>query len=1260
MSSTIGLPLCKPARLSQKKLNPLFIIFSLLLSSNTFASNGVDNLGRADYDLDNDGLIEINDLADLNEIRNNLDGKTLYTSNIGCPNAEDGSANGGCIGFELAHSLNFDTNANGQMDSGDAYWNEDANGVSEGWLPLGNNSVPFSATFNGNGYTINNLVINRPTTNHVGLFGSIKNATIENVSIAGLYSSIVGGEYVGTLIGSASEGSQIRNILIAAKVSGDSRVGGLVGSVSAFTTYIHINNSVISGSVVGNAYVGGVVGFAYFLDTQSIYSINGVLSTALVEGDRDRDRSVGGLIGYNDNLTVIDSYWAQDSSQQLSSAGQSEVNSYVGLSLETLQCAIAADSDFSAGCVSSDGSAENLTATMVLYRDWDAEIWDFGSSEQLPGLKFNGQVLRDSDGDGVVDTEDALPNHRAAWQDIDGDGHPDVWSLNCNNACIAGSGLILDQFPDHAWAYLDADFDGLVDGINNCSSDCEFDGLTKDGALGDFDNDGILDSDDNDSNNDGIENVDADQDGLIEIASLDELNAMRFQLEGVGLQLTADTELDVSGCPFVIHQGTYQQRCFGYELTQNLDFDSNQNGQSDSEDAYWNEGSDGISAGWLPVGNHSGPFAATFNGNGYTINNLVINRPETTLIGLFGYIQEAVVENVALAGSHSSITGNDYVGALIGYASGGNQIRNILVAAKVSGNLRIGGLVGSIDISGARSKMQIDNAVISGSISGSVAVGGLAGFLGASSDSDVFSVSAVLNTAFVEGALYVGGLVGRNNTDILVTNSYWAQDSSQQTNSGGQSEANSYVGLNLETLQCAVAANSDFSAGCVSDDGSAEGLNAAVVLYSGWDADVWDFGTHEQLPGLKFNEQVLRDSDGDGVFDEADSFISNPAASIDSDQDGQPDMWNAGCFSACQAASGLILDSLLNDTDNDGATNDVDSDFEHDNGKPILLTVAPTIHTPVNTADGSSFTASAESVSEQFSALSAIDAVDSALSFKAYLNSIELVADDDGQITLASGLQVINWVAVDQAGNESEPLEQHIYVYPQVRFKAANSIIGEGSNAEIIIELSGDSPVYPVPIEVLVDAAASSIDQADVDVGDGPIYTFTIEVGDDAESFNRQVSLWVPILEDNQSENDELLVIELNAVTGVSEDYDTFFIDEGNKTHRLTVTEQNLAPTVQLLIEQGGTEVSHVIQNGGDVSITVIINDGNGRDEHSLMWDLDALGLNAPQGRVLQFSPEDLAAGDYTIAVSVTDNGINPLSGNATADLLLVAPVIGD
>ena len=54
------------------------LLCSTILSFNAFAAGD-----RVDYDLDDDGLIEINSLADLDEIRNNLDGTSLYGESTG-------------------------------------------------------------------------------------------------------------------------------------------------------------------------------------------------------------------------------------------------------------------------------------------------------------------------------------------------------------------------------------------------------------------------------------------------------------------------------------------------------------------------------------------------------------------------------------------------------------------------------------------------------------------------------------------------------------------------------------------------------------------------------------------------------------------------------------------------------------------------------------------------------------------------------------------------------------------------------------------------------------------------------------------------------------------------------------------------------------------------------------------------------------------------------------------------------------------------
>ncbi len=56
----------------------------------------------------------------------------------------------------------------------------------------------------------------------------------------------------------------------------------------------------------------------------------------------------------------------------------------------------------------------------------------------------------------------------------------------------------------------------------------------------------------------------------------------------------------------------------------------------------------------------------------------------------------------------------------------------------------------------------------------------------------------------------------------------------------------------------------------------------------------------------------LQDGDEDGVANGADAFPTDPAASVDSDGDGAPDMWNPGA-TASDSTLGLELDAFPND-----------------------------------------------------------------------------------------------------------------------------------------------------------------------------------------------------------------------------------------------------------------------------------------------------------------------------------------------------------
>jgi len=73
-----------------------------------------------------------------------------------------------------------------------AGWNEGA-----GFVPIGNSSNPFTGTFDGRGHKITGLYINRPSTDYVGLFGTIasgseiKDVGLEDVDIKAMSVSAV-------------------------------------------------------------------------------------------------------------------------------------------------------------------------------------------------------------------------------------------------------------------------------------------------------------------------------------------------------------------------------------------------------------------------------------------------------------------------------------------------------------------------------------------------------------------------------------------------------------------------------------------------------------------------------------------------------------------------------------------------------------------------------------------------------------------------------------------------------------------------------------------------------------------------------------------------------------------------------------------------------------------------------------------------------------------------------------------------------------
>jgi uncharacterized repeat protein (TIGR01451 family) len=208
-------------------------------------------------------------------------------------------------------------------------------------------------------------------------------------------------------------------------------------------------------------------------------------------------------------------------------------------------------------------------------------------------------------------------------------------------------------------------------------------------------------------------------------------------------------------------------------------------------------------ANFKPIGTSSSKFTGTFDGKGYKITNMYINRPSTNYVGLFGYtatgseIKDVGLEEVNVSGkryvgglvgvnmgpitnsySSGSVSGYSHVGGLVGYNYG--PITNSYSSGSVSGSSRVGGLVGFVNLG------TITNSYSSGSVSGDSYVGGLVGFV------NLGTITNSYSSGSVSGSSRVGGLVGRN--DGTITNSYSSGSVSGSSRVGG------LVGLNYGTI----------------------------------------------------------------------------------------------------------------------------------------------------------------------------------------------------------------------------------------------------------------------------------------------------------------------------------------------------------------------------------------------------------------------------------------------------------------------------
>ena len=351
----------------------VLIALAILLSFSATASAQ----STTDYDSDNDGYIDVKTHQQLNAIRYDLDGNgdathadyvaafpnrvTTSSGRMGCPS-------GTCTGYELMNNIDLDTDGDGNIgtDTGDAYYNG-----GNGWQPIGTDisaSARFQANFKGNGYTINNLFINRNALDQ-GLFGSatgrietlgVTNANVTGISIAGILLAL-------------NRGSAIVACYTTGKIAGGSRIGGLVGSSNAGS----VASSYSTAYVSGTSNVGGVLGYRYNGSVTDSYSTGRVVRSS------GSATTIGGLIGgerATASGTVSNNYWDTSTSGQSTSAGGSGVVGKTTRQLQTPTDYTGIYANWNADLDNADNDNDATTG-----KD---NPWTFGNKMQYPMLQY--------------------------------------------------------------------------------------------------------------------------------------------------------------------------------------------------------------------------------------------------------------------------------------------------------------------------------------------------------------------------------------------------------------------------------------------------------------------------------------------------------------------------------------------------------------------------------------------------------------------------------------------------------------------------------------------------------------------------------------------------------------------------------------------------------------------------------------------------------------------------------------------------------
>lgn len=191
-------------------------------------------------------------------------------------------------------------------------------------------------------------------------------------------------------------------------------------------------------------------------------------------------------------------------------------------------------------------------------------------------------------------------------------------------------------------------------------------------------------------------------------------------------------------------------------------------------------------SGWLPIERFSG----VFDGGGFTIKNIWINRPDDRMVGLIGYSIDCKIENIRLELSDRGIRGKNDVGGITGRLHNsfradkesviirhcfvkGNIYSENVAMLKTENNWDIMSNVGGI--AGYLFKATVAECEYVGILVGLCSIGGITGisFGGEILDCKVYSNLSLTSTPEYIPIAAAGGIAGTALNGSMVMNCFY-------------------------------------------------------------------------------------------------------------------------------------------------------------------------------------------------------------------------------------------------------------------------------------------------------------------------------------------------------------------------------------------------------------------------------------------------------------------------------------------------------